>query len=210
MAKKMNADRARSGGTKGRQRPRPAAVLVPLCTVNNVPSILFTLRSATLSSHAGQIAFPGGHADCGEMAIQTALRETQEELLGHHSKSDDAGYDFDNGIAILGQAQAVPSVTGNMVTPIIGALTDDLPSHDAIHVMFPGNEGEVDEVFAMSIDELLSVETSQELKRLGTMGPVYPAGENRGKIWGLTAIILRPILHKILVPAGFVSSISKL
>ena len=211
----MNAKTERSDKRKKRQRP--AAVLIPLCTVNDVPSVLFTLRSATLTSHAGQISFPGGHADCEELGdpIQTALRETREELLGHgHNDSNTRPsyvqnngniYDFENGISILGRMQAVPSITGNMVTPIIGALTYDLPSNDAVHDMFPGNKGEVDEVFAMSIDELLKVETSQELRRLGTMGPVFPAGERRGKIWGLTAIILRPLLHKVLVPAGFLT-----
>lgn len=210
----MNAKRERRPGDKPRRRKKPAAVLVPLCTVNDVPSILFTLRSATLSSHAGQISFPGGHADCDELddPTQTALRETKEELLGHDDDNDNtctdaptgSTYDFNTGISILGRTQAVPSVAGNMVTPVIGALTYDFPSHDAIHEIFPGNAGEVDEVFALSIDELLSVETSQELKRLGTMGPVFPAGEQRGTIWGLTAIILRPVLHKVLVPSGFV------
>ena len=40
---------------------REAAILIPLCTVQGIPSILFTRRSATLSTHASQISFPGGY-----------------------------------------------------------------------------------------------------------------------------------------------------
>ena len=93
------------------RKRRPAAVLVPLCTVDNEPAILFTLRSATLSSHAGQISFPGGHADCvdeeREDPVVTAIRETKEELLGHDenalSTTEPPSYDFDSDLEILGQ-----------------------------------------------------------------------------------------------------------
>ena len=215
MAEHLNPKKMKEGGKPLRKR-RPAAVLVPLCTVDNEPAILFTLRSATLSSHAGQISFPGGHADCvdeeREDPVVTAIRETKEELLGHDedafSTTEPPSYDFDTELEILGQVGSVPAVTGNMVTPIVGALLQDIPSHDAVRYIFSGNAGEVDEVFAVSIKQLLQVETSEELKRLGTMGPVFPLPDNeeRGKIWGLTAIILRPILHKVLMPAGFGSS----
>lgn len=117
-------------------------------------------------------------------------------------------YDFDEDMEILGQTGPVPAITGNMVTPIIGALTLDIPSHDAIRNIFPGNPGEVDKVFAVSVANLLEGETSEELKRLGAMGPVFPLPNSDGgqeKIWGLTAIVLRPILHHVLRPAGFVS-----
>jgi hypothetical protein len=40
---------------------RRAAVLVPLCNVNNQHSVLFTLRSLLVGTHKGQVSFPGGH-----------------------------------------------------------------------------------------------------------------------------------------------------
>jgi hypothetical protein len=147
-----------------------------------------------------------------EDPVVTAIRETKEELLGHDedalSTTEPPSYDFDSDLEILGQVGPVPAVTGNMVTPVVGALTKDIPSHDVVRHIFPGNVDEVDEVFAVSVKQLLQVETSEELKRLGTMGPVFPLPDNekKGKIWGLTAIILRPILHKVLMPAGFDSS----
>ena len=42
-------------------------------------ALLLTQRKATLSKHAGQIAFPGGRIDEGETPLQAALRETEEE-----------------------------------------------------------------------------------------------------------------------------------
>lgn len=43
------------------------------------PDLLLTERAATMRSHAGQPAFPGGANDPGEDAIAAALREGSEE-----------------------------------------------------------------------------------------------------------------------------------
>lgn len=59
---------------------RSAAVLVPIVWHDATPSILLTLRAAGLSSHAGQVAFPGGRIEPGETAEAAALREAAEEV----------------------------------------------------------------------------------------------------------------------------------
>jgi nudix motif 8 len=43
--------------------PKQAAVLLPLCNINGEMSILFTVRSPALRSHAGQVSFPGKRDD---------------------------------------------------------------------------------------------------------------------------------------------------
>ena len=43
------------------------------------PDLLLTERAATMRSHAGQPAFPGGSNDPGEDAVTAALRESLEE-----------------------------------------------------------------------------------------------------------------------------------
>jgi len=43
------------------------------------PDLLLTERAATMRSHAGQPAFPGGANDPGEDAVEAALREGMEE-----------------------------------------------------------------------------------------------------------------------------------
>ncbi len=60
--------------------PSHASVLIPVM-MRAEPTVLLTQRTAHLSSHSGQIAFPGGKADASDAdAIATALREAHEEV----------------------------------------------------------------------------------------------------------------------------------
>jgi len=45
------------------------------------PHLLLTRRPEAMNKHAGQIAFPGGRREKGESLEETALRETEEEVL---------------------------------------------------------------------------------------------------------------------------------
>src|SRR5574344_2763835 len=57
-----------------------AAVLVPM-TRTESPEIILTLRASGLSTHSGEVAFPGGHQDATDPdLIYTALREAGEEI----------------------------------------------------------------------------------------------------------------------------------
>ncbi|KAL3767264.1 hypothetical protein ACHAWO_003948 [Cyclotella atomus] len=221
---------------------REAAIFIPICTVNNIPSILFTRRSGSLSSHASQISFPGGYFDesldtstqCGdsyfnvignadERLVNTAVREMQEELFFDVNAIQQLQrlYLQDNKqqlpfLSILGQTQPVPSMTGNRVTPIIGQINYDLPhfSSDEFKQLFPGNVDELDWIFTVPIAQLLKEETSEPLTKWGDhdmaktqgkyeyWGPVFPVPsvkERRDgdRIWGLTASVLRPLLHRV-------------
>lgn len=167
---------------------RQAAILVPVVEIDNQPSLLFTKRSSALPTHASEVSFPGGHFDTGlDSSLEdTALREAQEELLGD--------YDWNDGLEIIGRASPMPSINGTPVTPILAVLT-----HSITPNTFPGHKGEVDEVFPVSLSKLLEEETFEESNRFRTNIPVYPIrGETR--IWGLTAVVTRPILHKLLKP----------
>src|SRR5262245_33507518 len=64
-----------------REQPvRPAAVLIPVVD-HDEPTVLLTQRSPHLSSHAGQISFPGGKIDAGDATpMDAALREACEEV----------------------------------------------------------------------------------------------------------------------------------
>ena len=66
----------------GLSAPRPgrrSAVLMLLADGPAGPDLLLTARAATLRSHAGQPAFPGGKQDGSEDAVRTAIREATEE-----------------------------------------------------------------------------------------------------------------------------------
>ena len=185
---------------------KKAAVLIPIIDVKDKgPSILFTKRSGSVGTHAHQIAFPGGHWDensDGSCLENTALRETREELSSSSSLNEPTYYDFTKDLQILGRLTPVPSMSGIMVTPFLGHFTKQFPNEVAVQKTFPGNHHEVHKVFTISMQQLLQTETSEPLTRWnGEHGPVFPVHKDiGGKIWGLSAIILQPVLHKILKP----------
>jgi 8-oxo-dGTP pyrophosphatase MutT (NUDIX family) len=103
---------------------RPASVLVLFGVLDDlatdrddhdlaVPAdldVLLLARAATLRSHAGQVAFPGGRADDGEDAVAAALREAVEET----------GLD-PAGVEVLGAFDELPMpVSNHVVTPVLG------------------------------------------------------------------------------------------
>ncbi len=64
------------------REPARAAVLIPIVLRGpDASTVLLTERTAHLSTHAGQVAFPGGKSDPEDAdAVATALREAWEEV----------------------------------------------------------------------------------------------------------------------------------
>ena len=90
---------------------RAAAVLALIGAGDDGPEILFVERAASLRTHAGQIAFPGGAADPGDVdLVDTALREAEEEVGIERS-----------GVEVLGLLPpAHVAVSGFDVTAVVG------------------------------------------------------------------------------------------
>src|SRR5262245_52783872 len=62
----------------GVKATKPAAVLIPVVE-RPEPCVLLTQRTAELTSHSGQIAFPGGKIDPTDASpLAAALREANE------------------------------------------------------------------------------------------------------------------------------------
>mmetsp|Transcript_40029 Transcript_40029/g.51583 ORF Transcript_40029/g.51583 Transcript_40029/m.51583 type:complete len:294 (+) Transcript_40029:31-912(+) len=160
---------------------REAAVLIPLCNRESQASILFTVRTNRVSTHKGQVSFPGGHIEDGETPEQAAVRETEEEIEGL------------GPIQILGACSSVPAITGTMVTPVLAFIENDVK--DLSHLV--PNEGEVAEIFTLSLSQLTDP-SHREIDDLGLRGeiPAFTGGPVR--IWGLTAFILDSVMEKIL------------
>lgn len=162
---------------------RNAAVLVPICLVDNEVSLVYTLRAADLKTHRGQVSFPGGMQDSGDSSLeQTALRETEEELGIQQAQ-----------IQIWGRGNPIISGKSINITPVVGSINCSNILKD-LHV----NPAEVREVFSVPIQTLCNLELIRHTQfKGGYTIPVFTGGKRR--IWGLTAILTHLFL-KAFVP----------
>ncbi|MQA88033.1 MAG: NUDIX domain-containing protein [Streptosporangiales bacterium] len=88
---------------------RRAAVAIALVEdANERPCFLLTRRSASLRTHSGQWALPGGHIDDGEGAEEAARRELHEELGLALPES-----------SVLGRLDDYASRSGYIISPIV-------------------------------------------------------------------------------------------
>lgn len=99
-------------------------------------SFILTTRAASLSSHAGQRAYPGGRVDAGESTEQAALRELAEEV----------GLDLDRR-SILGRLDDYATRSGFVITPIV--------VWGGSNVTLVPNPGEVEKIHRVPLRELL-------------------------------------------------------
>jgi 8-oxo-dGTP pyrophosphatase MutT (NUDIX family) len=156
---------------------RAAGVLVLLSEGERGPEILFVERAATLRTHAGQIAFPGGAADAGDAdLVDTALREAEEEVGVQRA-----------GVEVLGLLPAAHvAVSGFDVTAVIGWWRE------------PGLVSAVDAREVASVPVVPVAELTDPANRASVHHPsgyTGPAFEVQGHlIWGLTAHLLDGVL----------------
>ncbi len=156
---------------------RPAGVLIAIQQSANGPQVWLTKRSSALKHHPGQVAFPGGKKDEADADLNaTALREASEEI----------GLPPEN-VRILGAWSAHETVTGFLMTPVIGEIIEPF---DPV-----AEKGEVDEVFTVPLDHFLD-ETRfsvQSRRWRGRRRYYYCAAYGPYYVWGATARILRAI-----------------
>ncbi|HSH32526.1 MAG TPA: CoA pyrophosphatase [Actinomycetota bacterium] len=169
------------------QDPRPvpaagdrlAAVMVPLITQPE-PSLMFTVRAAAMSRHAGEISFPGGLQDPGETLVETVLREVNEEL----------GLDPD-AVRIVGALPSVHTfVSGILVVPFVGML--------ATMPVLTVSDGEIDELLTFPVMRLAEAEAVVHYDLDGGRTWKGFAYELDGAtIWGATGWMLHTLLETI-------------
>jgi len=160
--------------------PRHAAVLVPIVARPN-PAVLLTLRSAKLSNHAGQIAFPGGRVDPGDADDKAAaLREAKEEV------GLDARF-----VRHLGYLDGYLSGTGFWIVPVVGLV-------DPAYALTL-NPAEVDEAFEVPLTFLMTPANHQRQSRewKGTLRHYYAMPFEGRFIWGATAGMLRNLYERV-------------
>ncbi len=150
----------------------PAAVLVAI-TERPEPGVILTVRRENMRTHAGQIAFPGGRLDPDEAPVAAALREAHEEIL-----LDPAA------VEVIGAIDPYRTVTGYVVTPVIGVIPPDLPLEP--------HEHEVADWFEAPLAVLLDTGNQQRRSALfqGVERHYYEIMWNGRRIWGATAAMI--------------------
>ncbi|WP_372932776.1 NUDIX hydrolase [Mariniphaga sediminis] len=154
------------------KRLKPSSVLLLLFSENEELIICLIKRPVTMKYHAGQVAFPGGRIEPGETAMETALRETHEEIGIKPEK-----------IEILGAlSELFVDVSGFLIRPFVGWLKEK--------PRFSINEAEVEKIILFP---LLKYRDALEETELETVSGVLrvPCFRFEGEIiWGATAMIL--------------------
>jgi 8-oxo-dGTP pyrophosphatase MutT (NUDIX family) len=150
-----------------------AAVMLLLIPRDDSAHILLTVRKMTLTNHAGQISLPGGRQEPYEELLQTALRETDEEVGVKPSSID-----------VLGKLSSLfipPS--GYCVHPFVGSSLTALPAPDNV---------EVDRILLAPATDLINPERRLTGTRIiGGVAREIPYFDLCGEIvWGATAMIL--------------------
>ena len=119
------------------REPAAAAVLIPLVMRDEL-MLLLTQRTSNLSTHSGQVAFPGGRTDASDVdAADTALREAHEEIGLPRAHAE-----------VLGTLPVYVTGTAYIITPVVALVTPGF-------VLEP-NPGEVADVFEVPLAYLMN------------------------------------------------------
>ncbi len=156
---------------------RAAAVLCLVAQGPAGPEVLFVERAASMRTHAGQIAFPGGAADPADTdPVDTALREAEEEVGLPRS-----------GVEVLGLLPpAHVAVSGFDVTTVVAWWREPAPL-TALDVR------EVASVAVVPVAVLTDPARRASVRHpSGYTGPAFEVPGHL--IWGLTAHLLDGVL----------------
>ncbi len=153
---------------------RPASVLIALYPHEEELRFPLTLRRDDLEEHQGQISLPGGAQEIGESLLDTALRETREEI----------GVAVD-AAAVLGALSPVYiPPTGFLIAPYVASL----PGRPQFILL----EREVAELIEVPLSALFDPSSVRRetwtLRDVEVEVPFFQIG--RHKVWGATAMVL--------------------
>ena len=153
---------------------KKASVLILLFPESNNIHFFLTQRTFSVEHHKGQISLPGGTCEKNEKTINTALRETEEEI----------GVDK-NEVEIIGELTPFFTPTsGFIVHPFIGWCNRRPKTNkqtDEVHTLFSASLSQ------LLNDQILELE-NWNLRGYETKVPFYNFDGH--KVWGVTAAIL--------------------
>lgn len=189
--------------------PRPLgeyhhySVMVLLVKRNGAYHLLFTKRSPDLLHQPNDISFPGGRHENEESYLETAFRETWEEI-GIKKESID----------LLGQTDYLITAAGAIITPFLGSISENTLKEISC------NKDEVAEVFTVPLSYFQSNAPNVHYLALNPApSPNFPYGKIVGGedypfatpkvptyfyeyhdyvIWGITARITHHVSQLLL------------
>lgn len=163
--------RLRAAG-RDKKRLKPSSVLLLLFFENDELFVCLIKRPATMKHHAGQIALPGGRIDPGETPLETALRETWEEI----------GISADK-IEIIGSlSELFVDVSGFLIRPFVGWLKEK--------PVFKINPSEVERTLLFPLLRFRDQLEETELETISGRLKVPCFHFENEIVWGATAMIL--------------------
>ena len=158
-----------------------AAVLIALTDEEN-PEVIYTLRSNKVSSHQGEVSFPGGMQEESDSSlIMTALRESEEEIGLPQ-----------NCVKIIGSLDTMVSRFNVSVTPFVGVIPVDVDLNTSSE--------EIEACFKVPLSFLLKDKRyrNDEVNRNGETFYMPAYKYSTYVIWGLTAMITVNFLNRAL------------
>lgn len=161
----------------------PSAVLVLVYTSGDDHSVLLHKRSQRVVHHKGDIAFPGGVQEEGESLLDTALRETHEEI----------GVDPAD-VEVLGRLDDTPTTANYLISPYVGTIPSPYE--------FRPNGDEVEALLEAPVSGLLNPENRRDDVRLvdGELKRIPCFAHDGHLIVGATAMILGALVELIAPP----------
>lgn len=161
----------------------PSAVLIPLFCKEEQCHVLFTERSNEVSSHKGEVCFPGGGSQPSDSSLlHTALRETEEET-GLKTKDVEIIGELDDSMTIS---------TGYVISPFV-AFTP-------YPYLFKVNHREITKIFSVPLSFLADrANLKQDCHPIDNQAFTTYCYEYEGHIiWGATARILRQLIELLM------------
>jgi 8-oxo-dGTP pyrophosphatase MutT (NUDIX family) len=160
----------------------PAAVLLPVYCKDRDYHVIFIRRTKTVSTHKGEISFPGGRREKGDKSLlDTALRESEEEI---GLKPED--------VEILGELDDNITTTSNhIISPFVALIP--------YPYSFKIDNRETEEIIAVPLKALFDKNVMLEKTEYLGAKPIQSYSYNyEGKvIFGATARILNHFLGLI-------------
>jgi 8-oxo-dGTP pyrophosphatase MutT (NUDIX family) len=155
--------------------------LVPVVE-RSEPTVLLTQRSALLSNHAGQVAFPGGKIDPVDATpMHAALREAHEEIGLEPEFIEPIGY-----------SELYGTHLGFRILPVVARVRPDF----TLRI----NPAEVQDTFEVPLSYLMNPANYRRIAReyrADITGHTYEMPYDGRNVWGATASMLRILYERI-------------